>query len=495
MRQALEELGPTFVKIGQILSTRPDILSAPYIEEFQKLQDDVKQVDFNIIKEIVQVQLRGKLETFFAQFNEEPIASASIAQVHRGRLLDGTDVVIKVKRPDIEDKIFNDLKLLKKASLLARFIPRESVWNPTEIVDELWDALELELNFLQEAENIQRFREQQKDVRFITIPQVWPQLSTRDILVMELIEGVKISEKKVLVEAGYDLEEICSKIIYNFMYQVFETGIFHADLHPGNVLISARKIAYLDFGLVGNLNQRLRTEFHNLLTGIVQGDIEQIVNSVIHIGVKKGQLDQALLYSEIEDLYNLYITASLYDLDIPSLMEEIFRICRRNKIAFPRDITLLLKGILVLEGLVSGLVPGMTIIELMAPYIREQIAGRPAAKQHLLTYAASLQRMTKAGLRIPDKLLTILNKIAAGKIIMHMDILHIRDVAADLRKSLNRIVFALVVSSLIIGSSLVIATEAGPKLFSLPILGLIGYIGAAGMGLWLLISIIRSGKI
>lgn len=495
IRQALEELGPTFVKIAQILSTRPDILSEPYIEEFQKLQDDVRQENFSAIKEIVEAQLGGSLDAFFAQFDPEPIASASIAQVHGGRLLDGTKVVIKVKRPGIENMIFNDLRLLKHVSVLSRFIPRTSVWNPIEVVDELWDSLELELNFLHEAENIQRFREFHKEVRFIAIPRVYPEFSTRDILVMEHIDGIKVSEKTTLVQAGYDLEEICGKIIYNFMYQVFENGFFHADLHPGNILISAQKIAYLDFGLVGNLNQRLRAQFNLLLAGIVQGDLEQMVSSVIQIGVKKGQLDRALLYSEIEQLYNNYISASIYDLDIPRLVAEIFRICRLNKLAFPRDITLLLKGILVLEGLVSRLAPGMAIIDLMTPYIRNQIMSSRNPKQELLKYVHGLYRMTKSGLRIPEKLLEILNKTLAGKVILQLEILHLQEVSADLRKSINRIVFALVVSSLIIGSSLVIAAEIGPKLFAVSTIGIIGYVGAAGMGLWLLISILRSGKI
>ncbi|HCX77871.1 MAG TPA: ABC transporter [Firmicutes bacterium] len=495
LRKALEELGPTFIKIAQILSTRPDILSEPYIEEFQKLQDDVKQEEFSAIKEIVEIQLGGNLDDFFAQFDEEPIASASIAQVHGGRLWNGTKVVIKVKRPGIENMIFNDLRLLKHVSALTRFIPRTSVWNPIEVVDELWDSLELELNFLHEAENIQRFREFHKEIKFITIPQIYPEFSTRDVLVMEYIDGIKVYEKNTLAEAGYDLEEICSKIIYNFMYQVFENGFFHADLHPGNILISAKKIAYLDFGLVGHLNQRLRTQFNRLLAGIVQGDLDQMVSSVIQIGVKKGQLDRALLYSEIEQLYNNYISASIYDLDIPRLVEEIFRICRQNRIAFPRDITLLLKGILVLEGLISRLAPGMAIIDLMTPFIHNQIMSSRNTKQELIKFAHGLYRMTRSSLRNPEKLLEILNKAAAGKVAIQLEILHLQEVTADLMKSMNRIVFALVVSSLIIGSSLVIAAEVGPKLITIPILGLAGYIGAAIMGLWLLISIIRSGKI
>lgn len=495
LRQALEELGPTFVKIAQILSTRPDILSDQYIEEFQKLQDEVKPENFGAILGILEANLGCPIADVFADFNQVPIASASIAQVHQGRLHDGTDVVVKVKRPGIEDKIFNDLKLLKQISKLIRFIPQSSVWDPGEVVDELWESLELELNFIHEAGNIKRFQDFHSGVKYVKIPQIYPRYSTRDILVMEYIDGIKVSDKLALAAAGYDLEEITTKIIYNFMHQIFQHGVFHADLHPGNILVSKNRIAYLDFGLVGELNQRLRGNFNRLLMGIVQGDVGAIVNSIINIGIKKGRLDRSQLYSEIEHLYNNYISASIYDIDIPHLMEEIFRICRQNKIAFPRDITLLIKGILVLEGVVNRLAPSMAIIDLMAPYIRHQLISSRNAKQELYNYATNLHRVARSSLRIPDKALEILNKISAGTATVQIETLHLKEVMADLKKSLNRIVFALIVSALIIGSSWVISAEAGPQIFEISILGLIGYLGAAVMGLWLLISILRSGKI
>lgn len=495
LRQALEELGPTFVKIAQILSTRPDIVSAPYIEEFQKLQDKVKPEEFSAVLKIVETELGDSLENLFSWFNPEPIASASIAQVHQGRLKDGTEVVIKVKRPGIEETIFNDLKLLKQAARIAKFLPQGSVWNPSAVVDELWDSLTLELNFLQEAENIKLFRTLHQDIKYIAIPELYPDYSTRDILVMEHIAGIKVSDKLALTAAGYDLEEIATKIVYNFMGQVFEHGIFHADLHPGNILISANKIAYLDFGLVGKLNEGLRKKFEQLLLSIMDGDLDGILNAIIHIGIKKGSLNRSLLYGEIEGLYNTYITASVYDLDIPHLFEEIFRICRQHQIAFPRDITLLIKGFLVLEGLVNRLAPGMAIIDLIAPYLRRQLIKAKNLNQQLLDHAARLHKLARTVLRLPDKTLEILNKVAAGTIKIQLEHLHLKEFTADINRSVNRLVFALILSSLIIGASLVTAAEVGPKVFAISVLGLGGYLSVALIGLWLLISILRSGRI
>lgn len=495
LRRALEELGPTFVKIAQILSTRPDILPEPWREELAKLQDDVRPEPFDVIRATVEAELGGELGNFFAFFSPQPMASASIAQVHLARLLDGSPVVVKVKRPDIEQMIFNDLKLLKQLARLGRFFPQTSVWNPADVADELQQALELELDFQHEADNIRRFRLGHAGIRYIAIPRVYPRFSGRHVLVMEYIRGIKVSDRAALIAAGYDPEEICAKIVCNFMHQVLDLGFFHADLHPGNVLISANKIAYLDFGLVGNLSPRMKKHFGNLLTGIVEGDPEKIVASIIHMGIKKGRLERSLLYTEIEHLYNNYISASICDLDIPHLTEEIFRICRQSRLAFPRDIALFIKGVLVLEGLVHSLAPDMELVELMAPYIRSRFLGARSIRQELRQYAGSLQRATRSGLRIPDKLLEVLNKLAAGRAVLQLEARHWQEATADFKKSVNRVVFAMIASALIIGSSLVIAVDAGPKVFSISILGLAGYLSAAVMGLWLLISILRSGKI
>jgi len=495
LRQALEELGPTFIKIGQILSTRPDILSQQYIDEFQRLQDDVRPTDFSVIRRTIEAELGGPLEELFLDIDSQPMASASIAQVHRATLPDGSQVVVKVKHPGIDEKIFNDLKLLKQMARITKIIPQTSVWNPGEVVDELKQSLAAELDFLREAENIRQFKANHAGIKYVTIPQLYRDLVTSNVLVMGYIQGIKISDRTALEQAGYDLEEIATKLAYNFMYQIFEQGLFHADLHPGNILISANKIAYLDFGLVGKINQRLQRNFNRLLMGIVQGDLDLILNSVIHIGVKKGQLDRSKLRGEIEHLYNEYSTASIYDIDIPDLMEQTFRICRQNKIAFPRDIALLIKGIVVLEGNISRLAPSLAIMELMAPYIRAQILRTHDPRQEALNYATRLYRLTRSSLRIPDKVLEILNSVSAGTAKIQMEHINLKDFIMDLKKSVNRLVFALIVSALIIGSSLIVTTEAGPKIFSISILGLVGYMGAGIMGLWLLISILRSGKI
>lgn len=495
LRQALEELGPAFVKIAQILSTRPDILSDAYIEEFQKLQDDVKPVEFGAVRQIVERELGAKLEDAFDNFLPHPVASASIAQAHRAQLKDGTQVVVKVKRPRIEEKIFSDLRLLRQVSNVVRFLPQGSVWDPVDVVDELRQALELELNFLHEGSNLDKFARLHQGIRYIKIPQVFTMYTTRDILVLEYIDGIKLLDKIELARLGYDLEEITAKIVHNFLVQVFEHGVFHADLHPGNILISGRKIAFLDFGLVGELDQRLRERLSKLLLGIYYGDINDIVNAVINIGVKKGRIDRTRLYSEVEQLYNNYISASVYDIDVPQLVEEIFRVCRQNKIAFPRDVTLLAKGILVLEGVANNLAPNLAIMELMAPYIRSQLLSRRTLQQEVLALGENLHRASRSSLRIPDKALEILNKVAAGTAKVQMDHLRLGSYVNDMKKSLNRIVFALIVSALIVGSSLVISADAGPELFSVSILGLIGYLGAGVMGLWLLVSILRSGKI
>ena len=379
-----------------------------------------------------EAELGGELGNFFAFFSPQPMASASIAQVHLARLLDGSPVVVKVKRPDIEQMIFNDLKLLKQLARLGRFFPQTSVWNPADVADELQQALELELDFQHEADNIRRFRLGHAGIRYIAIPRVYPRFSGRHVLVMEYIRGIKVSDRAALIAAGYDPEEICAKIVCNFMHQVLDLGFFHADLHPGNVLISANKIAYLDFGLVGNLSPRMKKHFGNLLTGIVEGDPEKIVASIIHMGIKKGRLERSLLYTEIEHLYNNYISASICDLDIPHLAEEIFRICRQSRLAFPGTSPCLSRASWCWKAwstawprtwswwsswrrtsVPASSAPGASAR--VAPVCRQPAAGNPS------------------GLRIPDKLLEVLNKLAAGRAVLQLEARHWQEATADFK--------------------------------------------------------------
>ena len=495
MRKALEELGPTFVKIGQILSTRPDILPEKFTQEFQKLQDEVTPVSLDVIEDIIKKQLGGELSNHFKYFSEKPIASASMAQVHRATLNNGDAVVVKIRRPNIESIMFSDLALLSKVTNIIKFIPQGSVLNPQEMFAELYQAVKEELDFIHEAENIKNFAALNTDVRFLKVPKLYTQYITPELLVLEYIDGFKISDKYNLLEAGYDLSDIANKLINNFLKQVFQDGVFHGDPHPGNIYISNNKIAYLDFGLVGKLSPQLKDKFNQLLFAVVTGDIEAITHTVLRIGVKKGPVNRLVLQSDVEDIYNNYVSASMYDIDIPELIDQLFTVSRAHKISVPREITLILKSFLLMEGNLATLAPEVTIMDVATPYVREEILKSKDLKGEVLKSVESVYRFAKASMKIPEKLLSVLSKFSSGTIQVHMDHTNLDKNINKLARAADRIVFGLVLAALIIGSSEVISSGTGPTFHDISILGLVGYVSAGIIALFLLIAMIRSGKI
>ena len=275
-RLTLEELGPTFVKIGQILSTRPDIFPNEYILELQKLQDDVKPEEYSTVKNVVESELGNTLEEIFLYFEEKPIASASLAQVHLAILKTGEKVVVKVQRPFVKEKMTADIAILKKLAPVINFTPTGSAMDAREVVEELSNATEKELDFENEMKNIEKFCENNEDVNFILCPKVYGKYCTDKIIVMDYIDGIKIDNMSILQEEGYDLKDIATKLTYNYFKQIFEDGFFHADPHPGNILIHENKIAYIDFGLMGQLDNNMKKKFNELLEAVVDRDVNQM---------------------------------------------------------------------------------------------------------------------------------------------------------------------------------------------------------------------------
>jgi len=495
IRMAMEELGPTFIKIGQILSTHPEIIPEPYIEEFQKLQDKVKPESFEVVKRIIERELNGNLHNLFSDFSEEAFASASLAQVHLARLKNGEKVVVKVQRPKVREKMFSDIAILKRLTLLVKFTPQGHVLNASEVLDELMQSAKSELDFLNEAQNTRRFYENNKDIRYIACPRIYDEYSTSNILVMEYIEGIKIANVEVLREEGYDLRDMASKLAANYLKQVFEDGFFHADPHPGNLLVRENKIAYIDFGMMGVLSKATINKFNTFIYGLATKNIDDMARSIVRIGVKKGHIDSKKLYSDIEHIYNNYIDESLFQINLPQLMEDIFRACRKNNISMPRETTMLIKGLMTIEGVVVKLAPDMNVMDVAVPYIKSQMLQGRDYKQDIIEQLENLYNFSKVGLKIPVRMLELMNSALAGKLKVQMEHTNLEKSVNELNKMVNRLVFSIIVASLLIGSSLVIRADIGPKMYGISAFGLVGYVGTGILGFWLLISIMRSGKI
>lgn len=494
LKCTLEELGPTFVKIGQILSTRPDILPSEYIHELQKLQDDVKAEKYDVMVEVIENELGKSIDEIFLEFDKTPIASASLAQVHLAKLKTGENVVVKVQRPNVKEKMTADIAILRKLAPVINLTPTGSAMDAREVVEELADATEKELDFVNERRNIETFAENNKDVKFILCPKVYEEYCTDKIIVMDYIEGIKIDDIDKLKDEGYDLQDLASKLTYNYFKQIFEDGFFHADPHPGNILIHDKKIGYIDFGLMGQLDNSLKKKFNEFLEGVVDRDINKMSKSILKIGIKKGPMDIKKLSNDIEIMYEQYIEESLFDFDLPQIMEEVLKVCKDNNIHMPKDITLLIKGLMTIQGVIAKLDKEINIMDIAIPYMKNRYIDEKLNTLDLSKIVEEIYTIVKANMKLSVKFLDLINQAINGKLKLQMDLKDGREIINELNKMINRLVFGMIVAGLVVSSSLVITANIGPKIYGISLIGITGYLGAAVAGFWLLISIIRSGK-
>jgi len=497
IRMAFEELGPTFVKMGQILSTRPDLIPVALAEELSKLQDSVPPFPFEQAKDLIEAELDGSISEIFMSIDEAPLAAASIAQVHRARLSSGQDVVVKVRRPGIERKVSIDLEiLLHLAGLAERHVPELGFYRPTRIVEEFARVIEREMDFSVEALYMQRFARQFAGNDAIHVPAFFAGYSTTRILTMEYIEGIKASNIEMLDAGGYDRKLIASRGAQLVLDQIFKFGLFHADPHPGNIFIlPGNVICYVDFGMMGTVDQRSREDFVDILTGYVGNDEMKTAQAVLKVVEWEEEPDRRALERDLSDFMEIYLYRPLKELRVGDVLQELLNIISRHRLLIPADLYLMIKTLTEMEGLGLRLDPDFDMVEKATPYIKEIkmqkfSPGRIASE--ILESGGDLVQLVKV---IPGELRDILSQVKQGKIRIGLEHRGIDEFIEELDRSSNRIAFALIISSLVIASSLIITAGIGPYLFGLPFLGVLGFSIAGVFGIWLVMAIFRSGKL
>lgn len=495
LRLVFEELGPTFIKIGQILSTRPDVLPAEYITELAKLQDKAPPFPYETVKSIIEEELGRPLPEVFYSLTETPMACASVAQVHRAVLLDGTRVIVKVQRPDIEDRLLEDLHILIRIVKRAPNTLRDILLDPVEALEEILETTKIELDFTNEVHYMLRFQKENESIKCISIPKVHLNLSTKRIVVQEEIEGIKITDKEKLLEEGYDAEDIGRKLVLSYLYQLFSNGFFHGDPHPGNLIIHDKKIYYIDFGIMGSLTQKARRSVNDLLQAMVKRDIGQLVNLVLDLAQQKGPVDKNVLYEDIEYIIHYYLQTSLKNIQVSRLFMDLFEAARKNNLKLPKEFTTLLKSLLILEGVISEIAPDLSIMEIAKDYLKEDPKLTLWPEFSLDSLALHSYSLVKDTLKIPISIQTILDNFISGRGKVKLDIVNFDNRWVDFNKMINRMVFALVVSAIIIASALIIRSGDGPNFNGISLVGILGFALAGFLGLWLLISILKSGNI
>ena len=497
LRMAMEELGPTFIKLGQLLSTRPDVLDQEFIQEFSKLQDEVPAVTLEQIKTQIRRELGYPADELFAEFSDEPLAAASIAQVHRGKLRSGEEVVFKIRRPGISKIVETDIDVLMGlAYLIEQHVPAIAIYDPVGLVKEFRRSISREMNFTREGRTVERFAVNFADSTTVYIPKIFWDYSGEIVLTMEYVPGIKISHLEELRAQGYDLKEIAKRGADAFLKQVLDHGLFHADPHPGNVFVLPDQvICMLDFGMVGRLGQDLKEQLLDLLQALLERDVDSIISQLLYSGELTDTADLKNLRRDLHDFIEDYYDLVLQDIKIGRLFSEFIELLTHHRIHFPPDYMMLAKALVVMEGVGRQLDPNFNMISHMRPYVNRLLIERFSPK-NISTQASRIAvAYTSLAKNLPHDIKEFINRLNRNQFKIDLEHRGLEKLVTDLDRSSNRVSFSLVIGSLIVGSSLVMQIDKGPMVFGFPLLGLLGYSIAGVLGLWLAVGILRSGRL
>ena len=497
MRMAMEELGPTFIKLGQMLSTRPDLLPVKYIEELELLQDQVTPEKIEIIREEIRRQLGAYPEELFAGFDPMSVAAASIAQVHRARTKDDQQVVLKIRRPHIVKTLQTELEILHDLAALVKkrkIVPEG--FDTVRMVREFSEAVSKEVDLANERRNQQRFIRNFADDATVHVPQVFEQYCSEGLLTMEYIEGIKPNQIEQLKAAGLDPKEIARRGADFVLKQVFDFGFFHTDPHPGNFLVMKDNVlAPLDFGQVGRLTQQDRMLLQYLVLAIVDNDVSKIIHGLEGAEVLDDETDMVELRRDMEELLSSYANLPMKDIPFREALTRVFDIIRQHHIAPPRDFTLMLKSLMTIESFATALDKDFQIIEHLKPYARKFSLEEVSPSRLFRQMRTAARSAGDLAARFPEDAAAIITKFRRGRFKIHIHHDHLEELEQTLDNSSNRIAFSVIIAALLVGSSLLVAQQGTVLgLISLEALGIVGYLTATVIGVWLVVSIIRSRR-
>ena len=497
MRQALEELGPTFIKLGQLLSTRPDIIPEPYVQEFAKLQDMVPPFTYEEVEEQIRKELGGEIGEFFSFFNIIPIAAASIAQVHRARLKSGETVVVKVRRPRIVEVVETDIDALMLLALLAeRHLPNSDLYDPVGLVREFARTIRREMDFSREGHTIEKFAANFSGDPTIYFPKVYWAQTSKAVLTMEFIDGIKVTDLEALAKAGLDRGLIAKRGSDLFLKMVLEDGFFHGDPHPGNVLIMPDNvICLLDYGMVGRLDIQLKEYLTDILLAIIKRDVDEVISILLYSGEITDNLNTRALRRDLSEFIDSYYELPLQEIEVGRMLVEFLEIMTIYQIKLSPDLMLLAKALVTVEGMGRELDPGFDMIQHLRPFMEKAVKERLAPKQVLKEFGSQAMGYLNLAKNLPQDIKEFFNRLNRNKFKIDLEHRGLDQFIKELDKSINRLSSSLIIAALIVGSSIVMQLNRGPLLFGYPTFAFLGYTIAGFIGLVWLIAIIRSGRL
>lgn len=480
VREILEELGPTYVKLGQILSIRTDLISSEYCKELQKLRSQVSPMPYDEVRAVLYEAYKKDPEDVFASIVKTPIGSASIAQVHEAFLKSGEHVVLKVQRRGIYGTMERDVAMMQR---MLRFVPPalKGLVDLERVISEFWSAAKEEMDFLLEAANMETFSKNNENVVFVASPKLYSELTTAQVLVMEYIDGYSVSDTHTLEQEGYDLVEIGEKLADNYVRQIMQDGFFHADPHPGNLRIRGGKIVWLDMGMMGRLTPRDKSLIAKAVKAIARGNNSELVDVILALGIFHGKPNRIRLYTDIEGLMTRYGTMDIGSIDIAALLTELIEIMSANELAMPAQLTLLARGMTTIEGVIAGLSPQVNIVEVASGRISASFWENVNWKEELKNEGSQLYRSINRAMDIPVLMADLLQSYRNNETRIKLDLHATEDLSQMLEKLVSKMVMGLVIAALLLASSILCTTQMQPHLFGIPALGFLGYIMALGL--------------
>ena len=493
-RAMLEDLGPSFVKIGQTLSTRSEILPKVFCEELTKLQTECDPLPFDEMLAALDEEFGGRRKEIFAEIDSKPLGSASLAQVHRAVLTSGESVAIKIQRPGVKATMALDIDIMRMlARRASRYMKGEQMLDVRAVVEEMWATFLEETDFRREAANLAEFAELNRDCVFIACPKVYAELCSEFVLVMEYVDGIPIGDADRLVANGYDLEEIGSKMLDNYATQILDHGFFHADPHPGNVIIRDGRIVYIDLGNMGRLSARDRAGFGDIIEAVGLKDPRALKDALMRFAAKKDNaaIDHTRFLADLDLLLEDYGSCDVAEIDVGQFLSDIMQLTRSCNVMLPASVTSVSRGIVTIEGTVAPYIPNQNIVAIINAHIKGKKGTREEIRDALEDLVRAIYSSGRGTLDAASYSGEALKMLTRGQLKMNMEVLGSEAPLAHLSRMINRVAIAMVIAGLFVGSSLMAGTTMEPRFLGVPLLSFFGYFGSLVLSIWLIFSIWR----
>ena len=493
--EVLQALGPTYVKIGQLASNRSDLLPKAYCDAFEKLRDDANPMPFDVVIEQIDRAYGKSWHEVFASIDPVPLGAASIAQVHKATLLDGTTVAVKVRRPGVAESMAEDIMLMKHLLALGEFASnshRDILLSLEGFIEEIERTTASEVDFTSELHNLMRFHDELADEEGVTSPVAYPQYSCESVLVMEFVQGTEISHTQALREQGIDVSALARRVCQSYVTQVLDDGFFHADPHPGNILVRDGEVVWIDLGMVGTLTVSERMLVGKVFTAVATDNaylLKEAVMGLVHV---LGPVDHGALLEALSRLLAEYSTAEMKEINVGTVLTEVIEVLRGQNMMMTSSVTMLARGFVTIEGVIAQVAPDISVIEIVSKHVIAQQADPKFLATQLIDLATTSAASAEALAKLPTQLSNTLEMLDRGQIKVNGDIEVSSRILATDYASVGRISLALLSAGLFLGSSILCTTAMQPQLLGVPLLGVLGYVGAFVLGAYTVFHILVS---